>query len=135
MRTSLTVRSVILFTRVLLCVQGVLIATLAWAALLTLQPGSPREPNLNEALVASVVAVASLITAILMKQRRKWAAISAFAIEGLWTVVALWSAALPAGPPHLQYFLGAALSLAALVGLLLKPVRAYFALTSIVQEP
>jgi hypothetical protein len=129
MATTLTVRSVILFTQALLCIQAVFIAAIAWAALATLEPGVSRAPNTTAALLASALAAASVATAMLMKQGRKWAAVSAIAIEGLWTVAALVYAALPEGPPRSQYLLGFAFSLTALIGLLLKPVRSYFAIT------
>jgi hypothetical protein len=127
--TTLTVRSVILFTQALLCIQAVFIAAFAWTALATLEPGVSRAPNTTAALLASALAAASVVTAMLMKQGRTWAAVSAIAIEGLWTVTALVVAALPEGPPRWQYLLGFALSLTALIGLLLKPVRSYFAVT------
>jgi hypothetical protein len=129
MATTLTVRSVILYTQALLCIQAVFIAAIAWAALATLEPGVSRAPNTTAALLASALAAASVVTAMLMKQGRKWAAVSAIAIEGLWTVTALVYAALPSGPPRWQYLLGFALSLTVLIGLLLKPVRSYFAVT------
>ena len=123
---------VIVFTRALLCIQGVFIATIAWAALATLQPGAPRGANTVAALLGTAVAVAGVLTAVLMRQRQKWAAVSAIAIEGLWTVVAVWSVALPSGPSRWGYLLGAALPLIALIGLSLKPVRSYFGL---IHEP
>ncbi len=89
----------------------------------------PPAPSTIAALVASALAAAGVVTAVLMKQGRKWAAVSAIVIEGLWTVAALMSAALPPGPPRWEYLLGAAFSLTALTGLLLRPVRSYFAVT------
>jgi hypothetical protein len=127
MAADLIVRSVILFTRALLCIQAVFIATIAWAALLGLQPGDPRTPNIIAAMVASAVAAFGIAVAILMKRGRRWAAVSAFAAECAWTALALGSAALPPGPSRWQYLLGAALSLTAVTGLSLKPVRSYFA--------
>ena len=126
MATTLVVRSVVCFTRALLCIQGVFIGTLGWAAWAAVPPGESRTPNTIAALLASVVAVSSFATAVHMRQGRKWAAISAVAIEALWAVASLWDAMLPAGPPRWQYILGFALALAALTGLALKPVRQCF---------
>src|ERR1700722_5083893 len=125
MTTTLTVRSVILYTRILLCLQAVFIAVIAWYILLTIEPGAPRQANTIGALIASVLAAIGVATAVLMKRGRRAAAVAAFAIETLWDVVSFVNAALPAGPPRSEYLLGGVLSLIALVGLLLSPVRSY----------
>jgi hypothetical protein len=129
MIATLTVRSVVLFTQILLCLQAMFIAFTAWYILLTIEPGAPRGPNAIAAVIASVIAVISFVTAILMKRGRKWAAVTALAIEVLWAVASFISAALPPGPPRWEYFLGGVLSLMAIVGLMLKPVRSYLSVT------
>lgn len=129
MAATLTVRSVILFVRVLLFVQAAFIATIGWAALATLAPGYPAGSSLITALIASAVAAVSAVTALHLKQARTRAAVSAIVIECLWTALAIWIAEIPAGPTRWPYFLSAALSLIAITGLLLAPVRSHFAIT------
>jgi len=54
MRSPWVVQSVVAFTRLLLCVQGVFIAVIAWAGLFDVGPGGPpRTPNEIYALIVS----------------------------------------------------------------------------------
>jgi uncharacterized membrane protein YccC len=125
MRSAWVVQSVLGFTRLLLCIQGVFIATITWALLLGLQPGDPRTPNMIGALVGSAIALGSFAIAWRIGRGRRWAAASALAIEGLWAAVAFVSAALPPGPSRWDYIFGFLVALAAITGLLVRPVRLY----------
>lgn len=131
MITSLTVRLVIIYIRISLSVQAVFITFIAWAILLTIPPGESRGPNIVAALAVSVLAAIGVAAAALMNRRRRSAAVAAFAIETVWAATSFWSAALPSGPPDGEYYLTGVLSLIALVGLLLTPVRSYLFLTRI----
>lgn len=64
MRSPWVVQSVVAFTRLLLCVQGVFIAVIAWAGLFDVGPGGPpRTPNEIYALIGSVIALGSFAVA------------------------------------------------------------------------
>lgn len=94
------VQSVVAFTRLLLCVQGVFIA------------------------------LGSFAIAWRMGRGRRSPAASALAIEGLWAAVALVSAALPPGPSRRGYIFGFLIAVTAITGLLVRPVRLYLGLGS-----
>jgi uncharacterized membrane protein YccC len=126
MRSAWVVQSVLGFTRLLLLIQGAFIAMIAWAALLGLEPGAPRTGNVIGALAGSVIALGSFTIAWRIGRGRRWAAASALAIEGLWSAVALASAALPPGPSRWGYIFGFLVALTAITGLLVRPVRLYF---------
>ena len=128
MRSPWVVQSVVAFTRLLLCVQGVFIAVIAWAGLLGLEPGAPRTPNEIDAVIGSVIALGSFAIAWRIGRGRRWAAATALAIEGLWAVVALVSAALPPGPSRWDYIFGFLIAVTAITGLLVRPVRLYLGL-------
>jgi hypothetical protein len=87
--------------------------------------GPPQTENEIDALIASVIALASFAIAWRIGRRRRWAAASALAIEGLWAVVALVSATLPPGPSRWGYIVGFLVALTAITGLLVRPVRLY----------
>jgi uncharacterized membrane protein YccC len=126
MRSAWVVQSVLGLTRLLLLVQGLFIATIAWTGLLDPGPGGPpRTPDVIEALIGSLIALGSFAIAWRMGRGRRWAAAFALAIEGLWAAVALVSAALPPGPSRWDYIFGFLVAMTAITGLLVRPVRLY----------
>jgi hypothetical protein len=134
----------LVYLRVLLCLQGALLLFLAAGILPVggvgegggLGPG--RWPLLVPALIAALLGLALIATAIRLRQGRRRAAMAAIAIEALWAVgaAALAADALrdavdafeyggrPSEPPW-WIFAAAPLFLVTLIGLLLRPFRAY----------
>jgi hypothetical protein len=113
------------YVRVLLCLQGMFLVFLAWAVLSSPVP-------LAVELLSGLLGLAQIVTAILLRRGRRWAAITAILIEALWATVAaaLGYKTLRDWPPlDLQALeeLTAltALFLVTVFGLLLRPVRAY----------
>jgi hypothetical protein len=119
------------YVRVLLCLQGMYLGFWAWA----LWPG--RAPHgdfwamLGLELLLAFLGLATIAAAVLLRRGRRWAAIAAILIEALWTALAAALAykTLKDWPLDWQFLqevtAGAALFLVAVVGLLLRPVRAY----------
>ena len=113
------------YVRVLLCLQGMVLAFLAWAVF------SSRVPLAVE-LIFAVLGLAEIVTALLLRRGRRWAAVTAIIIEALWAMVAaaLGYKTLKDWPPldlqALEELTAAtALFLLTVFGLLLRPVRAY----------
>ena len=79
----------------------------------------------------AVPGLAGIVTAVLLRRGRRWAAIAAILIEALWAAAAAWLGydSLMKWPPDLQLAWKssavAVLLLVTVVGLLLRPVRAY----------
>lgn len=130
----------LVYVRVLLCLQGGLLMYAA-AGIVPVRgvgPGPGRWPLLAPALIAVLLGLALIATAILLRPGRPRAAMAAIAIEALWAVAAIALAAdavrdavdafeyggHPSEPPW-WVFLAAPLLVATLVGLLLRPVRGY----------
>jgi hypothetical protein len=114
----------LVYVRVLLCLQGVFLVFLAWAVF---AGGVPIA-----VVILSFLGLAEMVTALLLRRGRRWAAVTAILIEVLWALVAAALAykTLKDWPPlDLQALeeLTAltALFLVTVFGLLLRPVRAY----------
>jgi hypothetical protein len=121
-------RAIIIYVRVLLCVQSLFIAFVWWAGFLGRGPDTASALLLAVALIATVFALAGISVALMMKQGRRWPSIVAMAIEVLWIGIALVSAHAEAemGKSGVGlYCLYPLPFLAAVVGLLLimRPVR------------
>jgi hypothetical protein len=119
------------YVRVLLCLQGLYLGFWAWG----LWPGRAPQGDfwalLVLALVLAFIALATIAAAVLLRPGHRWAAIAAILIEALWGTLAAAIAykTLKDWPLDL-HLLGevtaaAALFGVAVIGLLLRPVRAY----------
>ena len=136
----------LVYVRVLLCLQGLGLLFLAWAIIPDRGHGLPGRgsgaiiwPLVALALILTLLGLAIILTAVLLRRGRPRAAMAAIAIESLWAVAAAaivldtLREAVDAfeygGHPDVALpwwlFAAAALSLVAIVGLLLRPVRAY----------
>lgn len=119
------------YVRVLLCLQSLYLGFWAWA----FWPRRAVPPQfwaaLGFALLLAFLGLAGIAVAVLLRQGRRWAAMAAIGIEALWAAVAvaLVYKTLKDWPLDWQFLqlvtAAAALFLAALAGLLLRPVRAY----------
>jgi hypothetical protein len=136
----------LVYVRVLLCLQGLGLLFLAWAIIPDRGHGLPGRgsggivwPLVAPALILTLVGLAIILTAVLLRRGRRRAAMAAIAIEALWAVAAAaivldtLREAVDAfeygGHPDEAlpgwFYAAAMLSLVAIVGLLLRPVRAY----------
>lgn len=133
----------LVYLRVLLCLQGAFLVFLTAGILPVGRVGGgglgPGDwPLLVPALVLFLLGLALITTAIMLRRGRRRAAMAAIAIEALWTMAAAALAAYalrdavdafeygghPSEPPW-WVFLAAPLFLVTLIGLLLRPFRAY----------
>jgi len=130
----------LVYVRVLLCLQGVFLLFLAGV---TIFGGgglsSTRGSLIALMVIAALFGVAAIVTAVRLGQGRRRAAMAAIAIESLWAVAAAaivldtLREAVDAfeygGHPDEAlpwwFYTAALLFLGAIVGLLLRPVRAY----------
>lgn len=137
MRTAFVV-----YVRVLLCLQGAFLmfvgAGIVPARGVVTGSGASRWLLLGPVLIAVLLGLTLIATAILLRQGRHLVALAAIAIEALWAAAAALIAldavrdavdgfeygGHPSEPPW-WVFLAAPLFLATLVGLLLRPFRAY----------
>jgi hypothetical protein len=126
----------VIYVRVLLCLQGgylVFLGVLFWPGAAHGYPGAAsRRPDTTPlVLLLAFLGLAEIATAGLLRRGRRWAAIAAILIEALWAALAaaLGYKTLRDWPLDLQFLwqvtAAAALFLIAVVGLLLRPVRAY----------
>jgi hypothetical protein len=112
------------YVRVLLFLQGLFVVFLVWAVF---SGGVP----IAIVLLCSFLGLAQIITALLLRRGRRWAAISAILIEALWALLAaaLGYKTIRDWPLDLQLLeqltAVTALFLVTIFGLLLRPVRAY----------
>ena len=110
--------------RVLLFLQGLFLLFLVWAVF-------ARGVPIAVVLIFSLLGLAEIATAIMLRRGRRWAAISAILIEALWALVAaaLGYKTIKDWPLNLQLAeqltAVTALFLVTIFGLLLRPVRAY----------
>jgi hypothetical protein len=115
----------LVYVRVLLFAQGGYLAFLG--VLLVTGQGS------YDTLWGSIVTflgLAGIVTAVLLWRGRRWVAVAAILIEGLWAATAVAFVLKPGvtgvrGTLALQLLALAALFLVTIIGLLLRPVRAY----------
>jgi len=136
----------LVYVRVLLCLQGLGLLFLAWGIIPDRGHGLPGRgsggilgPLVALALILTLAGLAIILTAVLLRRGRRRSAMAAIAIESLWVVAAAAivldvlretvDAFEYGGHPDesLPWWLYAAaiLSLVAIVGLLLRPVRGY----------
>jgi hypothetical protein len=115
----------LVYVRVLLFLQGLFLLFLVWAVF-------SRGVPIAVVLFFSLLGLAEIATAIMLRRGRRWAAISAILIEVLWALVAaaLGYKTLKDWPPLdlqalWQLTAVTALFLVTIFGLLLRPVRAY----------
>jgi hypothetical protein len=115
------------YVRVLLCLQGLYLAILAWVVSRDQGPDTRTGALHAFAVIAIFLSLAGIVTAVLLGRGRRGAAIAAIVIEALWAAVAaaIGYPSLMRGAPAWQLLAGTALFLVAVVGLLLPPVRAY----------
>ena len=119
------------YVRVLLCLQGLYLGFWAWA----LWPSRAAQGDfwalLGLVLFFAFLGLAMIGAAVLLRPGRRWAAIAAILIEALWATLAAAIAYLTLKDWPLDLHLlgevtvAAALFGVAVVGLLLRPVRAY----------
>jgi hypothetical protein len=119
------------YVRLLLCLQGLYLGFWAWGLWPERAPQGDFWALLILELVLAFLALAPIAAAVLLRPGRRWAAIAAILIEALWATLAAAIAykTLKDWPLDL-HLLGevtaaAALFGVAVVGLLLRPVRAY----------
>ena len=114
----------LVYVRVLLFLQGLFLLFLVWAVF-------SRGVPIAVVLIFSLLGLAEIATAIMLRRGRRWAAISAILIEVLWALVAaaLGYKTIKDWPLNLQLAeqltAVTALFLVTIFGLLLRPVRAY----------
>ena len=114
----------LVYVRVLLFLQGLFLVFLVWAVF-------SRGVPIAIVLLVSFLGLAQIVTAVLLRRGRRWAAISAILIEALWALAAaaLDYKTIRDWPLDLQLLeqltAVTALFLATIFGLLLRPVRAY----------
>ncbi|HTU07121.1 MAG TPA: hypothetical protein VMG13_16320 [Trebonia sp.] len=119
------------YVRVLLCLQGLYLGFWVWVLWPGLEPRAQSWPQLGLALILSLLGLAGIVAALLLRRDRRWAAIVAILIEALWALVAaaVGYKTLKDWPLDWQLLwmvtAGAALFVVAVAGLLLRPVRAY----------
>jgi hypothetical protein len=111
----------LVYVRVLLCLQAMYLGFLA------LMFFSGREADdTSRAMLFVFLGLAGMVTAILLRRGRRWAAIAAILIEALWAAtfaVVGYEASMSEQP--VWPLLAGAVFLVTVVGLLLRPVRAY----------
>jgi hypothetical protein len=136
----------LVYVRVLLCLQGLGLLFVAWAIIPDRGTGLPGRgsggivwPLVTIALILTLVGLAFILTGVLLRRGRRRAAMAAIAIESLWVVAAaaIVLDTLREAVDAFEYgghpdealpgwlYAAAMLSLVAVVGLLLRPVRAY----------
>jgi hypothetical protein len=119
------------YVRVLLCLQGMYLGFWAWILWPRRESHVQFWAPLGLALLFAFLSLAGIAAALLLRRGRRWAAIAAILIEALWAAAAaaLWYKTLKDWPLDWQFLqlmtAAAALFLVAVVGLLLRPVRAY----------
>jgi hypothetical protein len=119
------------YVRVLLCLQGLYLGFWAWG----LWPGRGSHGEvwalLGLELFFAFLSLATIAAAVLLRRGRRGAAITAILIEALWAALAAAAAykTLKDWPLDFHFLClvtaAAALFLVAVVGLLLRPIRAY----------
>jgi hypothetical protein len=119
------------YVRLLLCLQGMCLGFWASNFWPRREPGAQFWLSLGLMLLFACLGLSWIATAVMLRRGRRWAAIAAILIESLWTVLAaaIWYKTIEDWPfdwPFLQKVTAAgALFLVAVVGLLLRSVRAY----------
>jgi hypothetical protein len=129
----------LVYVRVLLCLQGVFLLFLAGVLIFGFGVSVTRAPLIVLMAIAAVIGVVGIVTAVQLGPGRPRAAMAAIAIESLWAVAvaAVVLETLHEAVDAFEYgghpdealpwwfYAAGALFLVAIVGLLLRPVRAY----------
>ena len=121
----------LVYVRVLLFLQSMYLGFWVWALFPRRDTPTQFWASLGLALLFAFLSLAGIAAAILLRRGRRWAAVTAILIEGLWAAAAARSGSWtlkewPIDLPLLGLLtLGAALFLVAVAGLLFRPVRAY----------
>jgi hypothetical protein len=137
MRTMLRT-AFLVYVRVLLCLEGAYLGLWAWQFSPFREPHIQFGIRLGLTLIFVFLGLVPVVAALRLRRGRRWAAITAILFEALWVVLAasLWYETLKEWPFDWSLFqrltLAGVLCLAAVVGLLLRPVRAY---TGLVRRP
>jgi hypothetical protein len=116
------------FTRLLLLVQGGILAIGTAIALAGLGPGGINEAAVVGAIVAMVPACACFLVAIYLRRGRPVFATAAIVLEGIWIVLTGLLGMWPSGAQGaygLQYLLLGIASGTAFIGLLCRPARSF----------
>jgi hypothetical protein len=121
----------LVYVRVLLCLQGMYLVFLGVGDSFSsgLKHGIAWVPS--ALTLIAIPGLAGIVTAVLLRRGRRWAAIAAILIEALWAAVAAWTGydSLMSWPPDWRFVwklsAAGALFLVTVAGLLLRPVRAY----------
>ena len=134
----------LVYVRVLLCLQGLCLVFFPWLIFPSRGGGARLWPLTALAVLATLLGVATIATAVMLRRGRRRAAVAAIMIEALWAAAAC-AIALDAlrtsvdafeygrigagvGPSETllwQFLAVAAVLLVTVAGLLLRPVRAY----------
>lgn len=131
----------LVYVRVLLCLQGLCLVVLPWL-IFPYRGGARLWPLLVIALLLSLLGLATIVTAIMLRRGRRRAAVAAIMIEAVWAVAACavvldamresvdafeYGHGGSAGSEALgwRFLAVAAVLLVTVAGLLLRPVRAY----------
>ena len=130
----------LVYVRVLLCLQGLCLVFFPWLIFPSRGGGATLWPLIALAALATLLGVATIATAVMLRRGRRRAAVAAIMIEALWGAAAC-AIALDAlrtsvdafeyggiGTSEtvlLQFLAVAAVLLVTVAGLLLRPVRAY----------
>jgi hypothetical protein len=129
----------LIYVRVLLCLQGVFLLFLAGVMIFGQGLGGARGPLIVPLAIAALFGLAGIVTAVRLGPGRPRAAMAAIAIELLWVVAAaaIVLETLREAVDAFEYgghpdealpwwlYAAGALFIVAIVGLMLRPVRAY----------
>jgi hypothetical protein len=129
----------LVYVRVLLCLQGLCLVVLPWL-IFPYRGGARLWPLIATAVLVTLLGLAPIATALMLRRGRRRAAVAAIMIEAVWAVAAcaVVLEALRTSVDAFEYggtgtsetllwrFLAvAAVLLVTVAGLLLRPVRAY----------
>ena len=118
-------RVIALYVRLLMCAQALFAITtsLDTVSSLSLEPLAVRIAHVSVDMVFGVIGIAAVL---FLGRGRWWAVIAAIMVEAGWTLLAVNSAANNGYQQHREdYYVAAALSAIAIIGMLLRPFRAY----------
>src|ERR1700722_2162539 len=129
----------LVYVRVLLCLQGLCLACLPWL-IFPYRGGSRLWPLIAMAVLVTLLGLAPIATAVMLRRGRRRAAVAAIMIEAAWAAAACaivletlrtsvdafeYGGTGTSETALLTYLTVAALLLVTVAGLLLRPVRAY----------
>jgi hypothetical protein len=129
----------LVYVRVLLCLQGLCLVFFPWL-IFPSRGGARLWPLIALAVLATLLGVATIATAVMLRRGRRRAAVAAIMIEALWAAAACalvldtlrtsvdafeYGGIGTSETVLLQFLAVAAVLLVTVAGLLLRPVRAY----------